>query len=64
MRVRIYDVNQNTGAETLVGEDWLEDIMEHDDPEYGMANDYLRRMGTYRLGGGAAPLVMLMKVEG
>jgi hypothetical protein len=63
MRVRIYDVDQNTGAETFVGEDWLGEILEHDDPEYALAEDYLRQVGTYRIGGGAAPLVMLQAVR-
>jgi DNA-directed RNA polymerase subunit RPC12/RpoP len=60
MRVRTYDVGQD-GTETLTGTCDLSEALERDDPEYAAALAALQAGGSYRVGGGAAPLVVLRR---
>ncbi len=63
MRVRIYEVNQQTGAETLRGEaDFTEALPEPND-EQALAYQELRESGRAWIGGGAAPLILLMRID-
>jgi hypothetical protein len=68
MRIRIYDTD-NSGAETLRCEcDFDEAFPCHpdhpnDNPERPLAYQELRDTGRYWIGGGAAPLVLLMRAD-
>jgi hypothetical protein len=64
MRVRIYDVDQH-GNQTPSGECELVEAFGDGraDPDFLPAADELARAGRYWLGGGAAPLVLLMAVR-
>lgn len=62
MMVKIYDI-EDGGAEVLRCEALLADAIERDDPEYRQALAELERAGRYWAGGGAAPFVLLMRVQ-
>ena len=59
MQVRLYQVDQDTAAETLqtVGE--LSDVIDPDDDEYYSILNALRSAGRCWIGGGAAPLFLV-----
>jgi len=63
MKVKIFDYTD--GSETPVlsegGECDLRECFPDDDEEYQAALDALKAEGRYWTGGGAAPLVLLMK---
>ena len=61
MNVKIYDINQDTGEQTFRAVAYLADAMASDDDEYSAARAELQRSGRYWVGGGAAPLVLLMR---
>lgn len=61
MRIRIYAVDQQTGAETVEGECDLTEAL--DDPEYLDALMELEKVGRYWVGGGAAALSLLMRID-
>jgi hypothetical protein len=61
MKIKIYTIDQNTGTQTLEGECDLDEALDRDDPEYIEALDALQRQGRYLVGGGAAPLSLLMR---
>lgn len=61
MKVRIYAVNQDTGIETFADECRLDEAIERGDPEYYRALVELTKVGRYWIGGGAAPLSLLMR---
>jgi hypothetical protein len=61
MNVKIYDIDADTGAETFRCVAFLADALPTDDDEYGPARDELSRVGRYWIGGGAAPLVLLVR---
>ncbi len=63
MFVKIFDVDNNTGAELLRTEsaDLRECFPDVDDPEYHEARRELERAGRYWGGGGAAPRYLLMR---
>jgi hypothetical protein len=65
MKVRIYDIERETGAETFTGECELIEAFGDGarDPEYYEAFREIASVGRYWLGGGAAPLVLLMSAE-
>lgn len=61
MKVKIYDHDAN-GTEMPPREAHLWECFPDDnDPEYQLALDALKRDGRYWTGGGAAPLVLLVK---
>ncbi len=60
MRIKIFDYTAD-GSETLRGEDWLDAIFERDDPEYEAARSELMAANRCWVGGGAAPLVLLIR---
>lgn len=61
MRVKIYDFDDK-GNEILRGESSLRDCFPSDAQEQYIAALSLRTYGRYWAGGGAAPLVLLMRV--
>jgi hypothetical protein len=63
MRVKIYDVDQATGAEEFRDECELVEAFGdgNADPEYYKAIVELATVGRYWAGGGAAPLVRLVR---
>jgi len=62
MRVKVFYVNQDTGDETFWTECSLDETLDRADDEYGDAVWHLQDNGRYWLGGGAAPLVLLLRV--
>ncbi len=62
MKIKVYAVDQSTGAETFDGECELDEALERDDPEYAIALGQLLTIGRYWVGGGAAALSLLMRV--
>lgn len=57
MKVIVYRVNQDTGAETLDRMGELSDVIDIEDDEYAAVLDALRSAGRCWLGGGgAAPM--------
>lgn len=63
MHVKIYDVDNKTGAETFRSfADLSECFPDFCDPEYFIAKSELERAGRFWGGGGAAPRYLLMRV--
>jgi hypothetical protein len=60
MRVKIIDVAAN-GTETFRCTSRLEEIFPERDGEYDHAHDQIDRFGRAWIGGGAAPLTLLMR---
>ena len=63
MKIRIYDVDQDTGKESLQGEAFLSECFEPDDPELDDVLEQLTKQGRAWIGGGASPLRLLMTVS-
>lgn len=63
MRVRIIDVDQNSGEHKERGECDLRDCFFNEEEAYEAARDEIRASGRVWIGGGAAPLVLLMRVQ-
>ena len=65
MKVTVYHCDATTGAERPGETCELLDVFGdgREDPEYRPAVAELTKTGRYWLGGGAAPLVLLMRVE-
>lgn len=66
MRVHLIDIDQRTGAETYRTTCPLSECFPEQGPigdDFRDAMTYLRRHGRYRLGGGAAPLVLLLNAS-
>jgi hypothetical protein len=63
MRIKIYDVDQNTGDETFNCQADLAECFESDDPELIEVEAQLHSQGRAWVGGGAAPLRLLMRVR-
>jgi hypothetical protein len=63
MRVNVYDHDQNTGEESLQARNVdLEECFPNDRVAYYTAREELERAGRYWVGGGAAPLVLLLRI--
>lgn len=65
MRVKIFRVDQTTGAEILYRTSYASEIVEDNemsDAEAAEMENALKSAGRYWLGGGAAPLFLLMRV--
>jgi hypothetical protein len=60
MRVKIYDIDSNTGEQTLRGEDATLAMFDDDDDRHWVEHE-LRSRGRSYVGGGAAPLVLLVR---
>lgn len=64
MRIRIYAVEQDSDAETLVGvADALTDCLNAEDPQYAETERELAEYGVAYVGGGAAQLFKLVVEE-
>ena len=62
MRVKVFDYDKD-GTETLRSECELRECFPDDEEEYHTVFVTLTKDGRYWTGGGAAPLVMLKKVN-
>ena len=66
MKVKVYDISHN-GDETFRAEcdhsECFPNDQGYNDDESEIALDQLRTSGRYWAGGGAAPLVLLMRAE-
>lgn len=62
MQIKIYDVDQSE-AETFRAECALRECFPDDAEGCNLARGYLAASGRYRLGGGAAPIVLLVRAE-
>ncbi len=62
MQVRIYDCD-DAGNETFRAQCELRDCFPNDDEDFQKALAELKRSGRVWVGGGAAPLTILMNVE-
>ena len=63
MKVKVYDVDSETFAETFRAECDLSECFPDDDYDRHMAAAELQVCGRTWVGGGAAPLVLLMRTE-
>jgi|HubBroStandDraft_4_1064222.scaffolds.fasta_scaffold01416_12 hypothetical protein len=65
MRVKVYKIDQNTGEETFERTCDLTDLFperdEGDEPAYADAHNELAQVGRVWIGGGAAPLFLLVR---
>ena len=62
MRVKLFDID-DSGRETFRCECDLDDCFDGGDGEASVAHAELSQIGRYWTGGGAAPLVLLMRVQ-
>ncbi len=60
MKIRVYLIDQNTGAETLQSQCGLGELF-HDELLQTAERDLLE-VGEHRVGGGAAPLFLLLRI--
>jgi hypothetical protein len=63
MIVKVFTVNQDTGAQTFVHHSELRDCFPDDDQndtEYQNARDEIGQVGRAWIGGGAAPLFLVV----
>ena len=62
MRVKLYQVDQDTAAETLQREGELADVIVDDDEEYYTIRNALETNGRCWIGGAAAPLFLAISI--
>jgi len=60
MQLKVYVVDRNTGAEALQSQCALDELF-HDDLFQAAERDLLET-GEHRVGGGAAPLILLLRI--
>jgi hypothetical protein len=63
MLVKVYEVNADAGTETFLHHSDLRDCFPDDDGQYDDVRAMLQTVGRTWIGGGGAPLFLLMRAN-